>query len=106
MTSPALNVAALNVAALNGATSNVATSNVAGVHLIGSDEEAVEVASNLGRSLAAGAAERDRERRLPWAELEALSSERAARHHRALSFWRPRGQCCDPGRCGALVVGR
>ncbi len=62
-----------NVATSNVATSNVATSNVAGVHVIGSDEEAVEVASNLGRSLAAGAAERDRERRLPWAELEALS---------------------------------
>lgn len=43
-------------------------------HVIASDEEAVEVARGLGQALAEGAAGRDLERRLPWAEVESLSS--------------------------------
>jgi alkylation response protein AidB-like acyl-CoA dehydrogenase len=43
-------------------------------HVISSDDEAREVAARIGQTLAGDAAERDRERRLPWAEVEALSA--------------------------------
>lgn len=43
-------------------------------HVIASDQEAVQAATKFGEQLAAGAAERDRERRLPWDELDALSA--------------------------------
>ncbi|MFB9835762.1 SfnB family sulfur acquisition oxidoreductase [Actinoallomurus acaciae] len=44
------------------------------VHLIKTDEEAVEVARTLAREFAEGAARRDAERALPHAEIEALSA--------------------------------
>jgi SfnB family sulfur acquisition oxidoreductase len=46
----------------------------AAAHRIASDAEAIEVAHDLARIFAPGAAERDRERRLPVAELEAYSA--------------------------------
>lgn len=42
-------------------------------HRIGSDEEAIAVASRLAESFAREASERDRERRLPWTEIEEFS---------------------------------
>ena len=42
-------------------------------HRIGSDAEALAAAHRLAAHFAEGAAERDRERRLPWAEMEAYS---------------------------------
>jgi SfnB family sulfur acquisition oxidoreductase len=47
----------------------------AGAHRIGSDEEALERVSALSEQIAAGAAERDRLRELPVAEIELLSGE-------------------------------
>jgi SfnB family sulfur acquisition oxidoreductase len=43
-------------------------------HRIGSDEEALEIAADFAASIAPGAAERDRERRVPVAELERLGA--------------------------------
>ena len=42
-------------------------------HILGSDAEAIEIAHRLAAGFAQGAAERDRERRLPFAEIEAFS---------------------------------
>ena len=42
-------------------------------HIIKDDAEAIAVAQELARGFAAGAAERDRERRLPLAEIERFS---------------------------------
>lgn len=43
-------------------------------HLIASDEEALRVATELAVGFQAGASERDRERRLPWDELDAYTA--------------------------------
>lgn len=43
-------------------------------HLIGSDAEAIAAAHAVSRIFAEGAAERDRARRLPWAEIEAFTA--------------------------------
>jgi alkylation response protein AidB-like acyl-CoA dehydrogenase len=43
-------------------------------HVIESDSEALEVAGRIGQALAQEAAERDRQRRLPWTEVETLSA--------------------------------
>jgi SfnB family sulfur acquisition oxidoreductase len=43
-------------------------------HVIRSDSEALEVAGRVGQALAPGAADRDRQRRLPWTEVETLSA--------------------------------
>lgn len=45
-----------------------------GAHLIRSDEEAIAVATDLARDFAATAADRDRLRQLPWAEVERFSA--------------------------------
>ncbi|WP_457108239.1 SfnB family sulfur acquisition oxidoreductase [Methylobacterium sp. P5_C11] len=42
-------------------------------HRIGSDAEAITAARTVARIFAAGAAERDRDRRLPWAEIAAFT---------------------------------
>jgi SfnB family sulfur acquisition oxidoreductase len=47
----------------------------AGAHRVGSDEEALARAHGVLEQIAAGASERDRERRLPVAAIELLSSE-------------------------------
>lgn len=43
-------------------------------HLIGSDAEAIEIAERLAETFKAGASERDRERLLPWDEIEAYTA--------------------------------
>ena len=43
-------------------------------HLVGDDAEAISIAHRLAAHFAPGAAQRDRERRLPWDELEAFSA--------------------------------
>lgn len=43
-------------------------------HLIRSDSEAIEIAHAVARRFAEGAAERDRERRLPWEEIEVFTA--------------------------------
>jgi SfnB family sulfur acquisition oxidoreductase len=42
-------------------------------HILGSDAEAIEIAHRLAADFVQGAADRDRERRLPFAEIEAFS---------------------------------
>lgn len=46
----------------------------AGPHRIGSDAEAIEAAHAVARIFAEGASERDRDRRLPWDEIEAFTA--------------------------------
>ncbi|MEM4990270.1 SfnB family sulfur acquisition oxidoreductase [Collimonas sp. H4R21] len=43
-------------------------------HRIGSDQEALDIARALAAEFRSGASERDRERRLPWAEIEKFSA--------------------------------
>ncbi len=43
-------------------------------HRIRSDAEAIEIARTIAQRFADGAAERDRDRRLPWAEIEAFTA--------------------------------
>jgi SfnB family sulfur acquisition oxidoreductase len=54
-------------------TATAAAVGIVSAHVISSDAEAREVAARIGQTLARDAAERDRQRRLPWAEVEALS---------------------------------
>ncbi len=52
---------------------NIALRPKAHADVLSSDAEALAVAERLAETFAAGASERDRDRRLPWAELDAFS---------------------------------
>src|SRR4051794_8248486 len=57
-----------------GSNSNSAAFNLnPSAHIIASDEEAVTIATELAAEFAKGAAERDRSRHLPYAEIDQFS---------------------------------